>query len=319
MNGQYVNEVRRFGGSAPFMENGRKFNLSHKDNIDPDFLQMDGNGQVDHVPVVWGKPCFGRPERFARGRREGKRWTDADGERRQGLTSCDTCMKRSPGTYEACGRIFAERVASNPLINAAFDKWIEGCKDDFGPICFLRNQAKLWNDFLQAIIDHGGWRNVNDDQVKLEAIRLATERTARIKANRKKRARRLKAARRGAAKPVTKHFLDELQAERDRRAAQLRSLQTASGRTKRDTLWLKKLDCDRIADVWQTREFLLHVARNPTGQAIAEHMFNSGRWPGALPSLRARVYEDLKRLPKLENNLLSAPLWPAWAYSDPTS
>jgi hypothetical protein len=177
---------------------------------------------------------------------------------------------------------------------------------------------KLWDRFLETIIDHGGWFSVNDDQVKLEALRLKRERIDRRKANRQARSHRQRAARLGTAKPITQDYLDKLQAERNRRSAQLKSLGALSGRTKRDMLWVKMLKdsgCDRIAEVWQTRELLARMALIPTGHAISETMVATGRWPLELPSLRARVYDDLKRLAKLEDDTAGAPLWPKWTYS----
>lgn len=319
MNPDYVKDARRFGSSEPFKdEDGKSFNLSHDDDIDPRLVQTDGNGNVDSVPLVWRKPCFGRPERFARGHMGGKPWRDDDGQRRPGKTTCDTCLERSPGTFKACDVIVSERINSDPAIKTAFDKWLDACVD-FGPACFVGARMKLWDSFLQAIIDHGGWSSVNDDQVKLEALRLKRARLARRKANRQARAQRQRAAQLGTAKPITQDYLDKLQAERDRRSGHLKSLSALSGRTKRDMLWVKMLDdsgCDRIAEVWQTRELLSRMAAQPTGQAIAEKMATSGRWSLKLSSLRARVYEDLReRLPKLEDDTAGAPLWPKWTYS----
>lgn len=319
MNPDYLKDVRRFGSSKPFKdEDGQSFNLSHDDDIDPRLVQTDGNGNVDSVPLVWRKPCFGRPERYARGHMGGMPWRDDNGKRRPGKTACDTCLERSPGTFEACSVIVNERIESDPAITAAFDKWLDACVD-FGPRCFVGAGMKLWDSFLKTIIDHGGWTNVNDDQVKLEALRLKRARLARRKANRQARAQHQRAARLGTAKPITQDYLDKLKTERDRRSAHLKSLSALSGRTKRDMLWVKMLDdsgCDRIAEVWQTRELLSLMAVQPTGQAIAETMAASGRWSLKLSSLRARVYEDLReRLPKLEDDTAGAPLWPKWTYS----
>lgn len=318
MNLDYTKDVRRFGSSAPFRdENGKSFNLSHDDNIDACLIKTDGKGNVDRVPLVCRKPCFGRPERYARGSMGGKPWRDESGERRPGRTTCDTCRERSPGTYESCSVIADERINSSSAIRAAFDSWLETCTD-FGPACFVGARMTLWHSFLQTIIDHGGWFSVNDDQVKLEALRLKRERIDRRKASRQARSRQRRAARFGTETPITQDYLDKLQAEQDRRSAHLKSLGALSGRTKQDMLWLKMLDdsgCDRIAEVWKTRELILRMAREPTGQAIAENMVASGRWHLKLPSLRARVYEDLKRIAKLEDDPAGAPLWPKWIYS----
>jgi hypothetical protein len=249
---------------------------------------------------------------------DAKPWFDDNGKRRLRKTTCDTCLERSPGTFEACGIIVSERVESDPAIKAAFDKWLDACGDDFGPRCFLGARMRQWDDFLQAIIDHGGWRNANDDQVKLEALRRKKEKVDRRSANRKRLSQTRKAARLGTAKPITQDYLAKLQAERDRRSAHLKSLGSLSGRTKRDMLWVKMLKgrgCDRIAEVWQTRELLSRMGLEPTGQAIAEKMVATRRWPLKLESLRARVYDDLKRLAKLEDDTAGAPLWPEWIYS----
>jgi hypothetical protein len=152
--------------------------------------------------------------------------------------------------------------------------------------------------------------------VKLEALRLKRERIDRRKANRQARSRQRRAAR--TAMPISQDYLDKLQVQRDRRFAHLKSLGSLTGRTKQGMLWLKMLDddgCDRIAEVWKARELLLRMGRDPTGQAIAEIMIASGRWPLKLPSLRARVYEDLKRLAKLEDAAEGAPLWAKWECS----
>ena len=317
MNPDYLSNVRRFGSSTPANDNnGAATYLSHKVDIDPNLLQLDGYGNVESVPLVWKKPCFGRPERYARGAMGGEPWYDDNGEFRLGKTTCDACLEKTPGTHEACGMIIDERIASAPAVDAAFVKWLTACATS-GLACFSGARSRLWNKFLLAITDHGGWLNVNDDQVKFEAIRVEAEKKKRQKLSRQKRSRRQKDARYNRGTPITRDYLDKLECERDKRAAQLKGWRTLSGRSKRDMLWLKMLNdmgCDRVAEVWRTREELRRLGHEPQGQAIAKAMSMSGTWPLSLPSLAARVYEDLGRLAKLESNIAGSPPWPKWLY-----
>jgi len=183
MNTTYVQEVHRYGGPDPFKDStGQRSNLSHADDVSPHLVRTDGKGNVVATPTVWRKDCWLRPERFCRGRVGSKPWRDESGRTRPGATQCDTCRHLSPGTFESCARIVDERIESSPTVKAAAHKWLDACGNDFGPACFLGARLKLWNDFLQAIIEHGGWQNKNDDQVKLEALRRKGEKGLRRRA-----------------------------------------------------------------------------------------------------------------------------------------
>lgn len=294
-------------------------NLLHRDDIDPSAVKTDGKGNVEFMPLVSRKPCFGRLERFIAVGMGGSPWWK-NGELTQGRTTCDTCCDKSPGTFAACSALVDERLNSSSQIRTALEKWLERC-NGYGKVCFVGSQLKPWDAFLKTIEDHGGWKSVNNDQVIIEALRVENERDRRRKATRRKRRLAEKALRRGKAEPITLDYDTKLRSERERRASHLKGLRVLSGKTKRDMLWLKMLDdtgCERIAAVWEARERLMRLSQQPTGQAIAQVLFDSREWPLKFPSLRARVYEDLKRLEKLADETAGAALWPRWNYNSQT-
>ena len=264
MNTAYVQDVLRFGSSKPYTnEDGKRFNLSHDYDFSPDLVQTDGLGGVVDMPLLWRKLCFGRPERLIRASVGKIPWTDDEGNLRLGKTPCDSCEELSPGVFQGCHKVVFERIDSNPTIRARMDEWAEICGTDVGPRCFIYKRSSKWHAFLNSIINHGGWANVNDDQVKLEALRLKKEQADRRRINSRARLQRTKAAYLGKAKPLRHDYLDALQTERDRRATHLKNLRDRLGRTPRDMLWLKMLpdeSCDRIADVC-ARKFIKSVPR----------------------------------------------------------
>lgn len=317
MNADYVNGVRRFGAGGRLKdENGDAFNVSHRSDCLPADFQTDGRGNVTDSPLVWGKTCVARPERNIRNHFIGRLWTDKSGQSHMDVTACDRCSELSPGIYEACTKIVVERVESNAAIEASFETWIAGCGNDFGPNCFKGQIGRLWDLFLQAIIHHGGWTNCNDDQVKLEAIRLQREKSDNRNTSARAARQRTSMARRGAPTTVTTGYLLALNAERDRRADHIKVLSSLSGSTTRGMLWLTNLNStsrDRIADVWSSRELLTRTGQKRTGRAIAEHMTLNGRSYGlSLQSLTARVYDDLKRIAKFEDDRAGVAIWTQW-------
>lgn len=320
MNPDYVKDVRSFAAAGRLtLESGRK-NNSHEEDFPAKDFRTDGKGNIEKSPLVYRKRCVGRVERKLRGEYGRRVWVRTNGERGLGDTACDTCAIRSPGIYEACGDIVAERIESSPAIEAAFEAWTDACGEESGPRCFTGSRGKLWHALLQTIIDHGGWTNVNDDQVKLEALRLQQRARDKRNAAARDRRRRDRDARRGTPKPITPAYLQALNSERDRRAASIKRLGCLSGQTARDMLWLKNLpdySCERIADVWRSRELLSRGGHKTVGKSIAEQMIRDGRSYGLeLPSLTTRVYDDLKRIAKLEKDSADEPIWARWIYSD---
>lgn len=319
MNADYVRDIIRFAPAGRLLDqNGNAFNLSHSEDLDPAEVRTDGRGNVVSSPLIWRKPCFGRLERYVRAHTGFDVWTDESGQRKPSPTPCDTCAGLSPGVHRACGIVVSERCQSNPTIEATFDAWETACGDYFGPRCFIGHRFVLWQAFLQSIIDHGGWTNVNDDQVKLEHLRRKLDEKERRKIAAKLGRKRQRDARRSVPIAITADYLQALLTERDRRAAKVKSLRPLAGQTKQSMLWLINLKdeyCDRIADVWSARELLIRCGKRVTGKAIAAQMIGNNRDYGLkIGSLAARVYDDLKRIAKLEDDSASAPLWAPWTY-----
>lgn len=321
MNADYVKDVYRFGSGGRLKDaNGEPFNVSHNDDCSADEIRTDGTGNIIGSPLIWKKPCIGRPERHVRGLYGGKPLRGEGGERRTSDTPCDRCSNRSPGVFEACGRVVDERIASNPAIGTAFDDWMTARGEDFGAACFTGSRLKPWRAYLDAIIAHGGWTNINDDQVKFERIRKLRDDQDRRNAAARATRRQRRMARRGAPTTPTVAYRQALQTERDRRAETIKGFGRLSGRSPRDMLWLRNLtleSCERIADVWSSRELLSFGGGRVTCKAIAEHMIGNAKdYKLGLPSLTSRVCQDLKRIAKFEDSRAGAPIWSRWTYID---
>ncbi|RVQ68744.1 hypothetical protein EKN06_00475 [Croceicoccus ponticola] len=319
MDNNYVAEVRRFGSSQPFRDaEGTRRNLSHITNLGRGAVKTDGNGNVTEMPLLEGKPCFGRPERFVRGIFDGKPWVDEGGTYRAGGTPCHSCETKTLGTFLACSDLSIERMESSAAIEPAFVEWIEATGDDHGPRCFVGANGKRWDGFLAAIEAHGGWTNINDDQTKVAAIANAEREKNRRRESENVRRKRTRDLRASHGQTITPEYLHALDLERGRRARHLKSLKNVQGAKPQDTLWLRNLPdatCERIADVWRAKELLQRERGISTGKAIAEQLVANGRAHGmALPTLQARVSEDLKRVAKLEGDGIRAPLWGPWRF-----
>lgn len=307
----YTENVKQFGSSKPYLDKeGCRYNLRHETVFGPDAVKTNGMGDVIVSPLLWKKPCFGRPERFFRCQAElGSQYMDQNGKRQHGDTIYDRCPVR-----EACELVSFERIESDINIKTALDTWNDALDGIPQNRWFLGRVGLLWQKFLRAVIVNGGWFNINDDQVKLDIIQRNAADKAKDREARRALRKRRRDVRRGTAKPITIEFEVALDAERDRRAAQLKRLR----KTKTAGPWLSKIKdpgCDRISDVWRSVLWLERSGEKVTGKAIANHMICHGRSYGlALPSLTTRVLEDRKRILKLEDNKGNDPLWPKWLF-----
>ena len=150
-------------------------------------------------------------------------------------------------------------MQSDPRIEEALENWLLELERrgvwPWQSLAYCGGFGKLWNAFLQALIDHGGWTNVNDDRVRLHELQQHVEQQKKKNVQRQKRRADKRRQRQLKGQPITAEFEAALQAERDRRAAQLQKLRTAPNANR----WLSALpaeSCERIADVWQAREWM---------------------------------------------------------------
>lgn len=320
----YIADVRRFGGSKPYYTtDGRRTNLSHKTDFAQGEVVTDGAGNIKQMPILPKKPCFARPERWFRAFVGSAPWTNENGERVPGDTPCDTCEKSCPGVYAACFTVAEERVNSDQRIADSLNEWIDACGTELGAKCFVLPRSKLWGAFLNAITDSGGWTNVNDYQVKIHDFLKADQKRIEVNLYRKRKRMRDKAARRGQQPPITAHFEQALEQERDRRAKHIKFLRSLPMCAKPNMRWLSTLPdetCDRIADVWACRTMLLREGSDTTHTLIAERLSLNGKTYGSTTTkaLAARVGEDIrKRLDRLEDSRGGNALLPEWDYTAP--
>lgn len=221
-------------------------------------------------------------------------------------------------TFLACNDVIAERIASSADVERTCVEWIDGTDRQFGPSCFRGSDKHRWEAFLVAIENHGGWSNINDEQVKIDAV-AAGELAKKHRRDSAKRRRGLEKQRRqGAVRSLTPELLAAVKEEGDSRANHLKTLKVVRGAKPQDTLWITSLPdstCERIADVWRIRETLRYYKENCTGKEIAERLLDENPSSSlSLGSLQARVSQDLKRIKKLENDDRGEPIWAKWTF-----
>lgn len=321
MKTDYARQVRRFGGVQPYVdEDGRRTNISHAVEFLSQDVKTDDAGNIIDMPLLTRKPCFGRPERFVRGALElGRPYGDMDsyGKQLRSETRCDRCP-----VFAACMDVACERIESCASVSKRFHDWFDATEaaDVQGKILgpYRGKPGKLWNRFLDAIVDHGGWTSVNDANVALYQQEKAKKDRAKANATRKAARTRQKALRKGTGKAITKNFLVALQSERDRRAAELQRSRVSTAAPH----WLKKMSvegCERLCDVWHVTELLKRAGKKLTGENVAKIMIAQGNNYGlSQASLRTRVLQDRReRIAKLEDDRGGAPLWDRWVYDEP--
>lgn len=309
----YVEEVRRFGGPSPYEVEGRRANLSHQISFDAEEVITDGVGNIIRMPLLLRKPCFGRPERWFRALPDWRRQALLDASRTKelglvvpGTTPCDRCP-----VADACAAVVSERLESAPLVDAALERWLTFADQLEGERRFARGAPKsAWEAVLAAIIDHGGWTNVNDLQVPAalqvrEEERKIARRTAAKKARLKIRRRPINQQ----LPPFDLRLHSVIQAERDRRLAILMELKDY----KDSPAYITRLDdagCRRTADVWMGRTIIECHSGEARPQEIARWLAaNSlnGRLMGQ--SLSTTVHRTLARIMKLEDEIDSHRIW----------
>lgn len=325
----YAKEVERFASENPFdkqySKNGKGINLNQSHNaFSIDDIVTDGVGNIVDMPLLDGKPCFGRLERLARVlddeidthiaglandrlREKVARANNVAIAKSRKVTA-PRCI-RCP-VADACADVCSERLASAPAIAESYNSWVVVSAG--APIKRRFSQfttaGKRWCDFLRAIERHGGWTNANDDRLRLTEIE-------KRKADNRKRAERRKAARGGFRLAPNQQsetyqlFLKAAIVERNRRLEKLVAL-----RTWRDApRGIKKLTpdgCERIADVWLAKAALEYVGEKATGKSVAGWLHLECRAHGiAAASLETFIYKDFKRISSLESDAGEGAIW----------
>jgi hypothetical protein len=305
----YTAVVRRFGGARPYrrIDDDGKFNLNQTTSFDAVDVRTDGKGIVHDMPLLERKPCFGRPERYIRGlHEEGRKFVMRDGTVQQSETACGRCPVRA-----ACGGLSWERIKSDANIEAALSDWITATDQLTGFYQFIRTPLRFWHVYLDAIISHGPWPNVNDARVSAAKIAQKQERDEKRRKSAKaaRMARRPKARK---AKAASRQFIAAVDVERDRRLNVLLDLRQQPC----VPAWITKLPvqgCERTADVWRILTILARSGNKISGKVIADELARKGQHQNAKPdSLRTVIYKDWNRVKKLENSSADDPIWTAF-------
>lgn len=301
----YVKDVFRFGGDQPYRdEDGNRFNLKHDTAFDAHEVTTDGNGNIVSMPLLLDKPCFARPERYIRGSHDEATppFTGRNSTDRWRLSRCQRCP-----VEEGCAKVVLERIESSIAISTAFADWDDQASDK----PFERRAGKLWRAFLRAIVQHGGWKSTNDEAVADALLSKALDNKAKRKADRQRLAAEARSKRQGQSRTITAEFLDEVEAERRRRADILLGLRTKPLALKHlpTISRLSPAGCERTADVWAASAIIERSEPPITGNKIAQYLIDHCGYSIKLESLTTWVYKDLERIRRLEGDIAGTTFW----------
>ncbi|WP_430414271.1 hypothetical protein [Parasphingorhabdus sp.] len=297
----YRAEVFNFGGLKPdFAINNR-----NDDIIDWTDVHTDGKGNVKSMPLLRSKLCFGRIEYLVRHGHPEQKPVNKGPYQGTKETKCNRCPAK---TKEGCHKLVAERIARNPNINLAYNKWLEaGKKADNDPNPQSRAHKRynrfdgpifgeLWDNVLDAISDHGPFTNSNDDAVRDE-IYAKRERKRVAAAKKKREVRRVKRLECKSEQQVPpKQFSDAAWDECNKRSAQLkaaRKLPKVHSRIAK----LTDEGCDFTALAWyyEIMQTAMGEKTKPGSMAkwlTEETAYHCGK---SYDTLKDRLRHDLKR------------------------
>lgn len=272
----YALGVRRYGGPNPYRyAEGGRCHLDQTEAISIADVETDGLGNIVEMPLLRRKPCFGRVERLGRAlegeieafhrsqqaflTKSASQIGKAVNKSRWTPPKCVRCPKT---TGNACAEICDERLESAPEVRRRYHKWFEFVENLPVQKRFIGAANVLWQCFLRAIEEHGGWTNVNDERIKIAAIEHKKAK-GRKDAERKKANKKLK-RQHPCSIEKNQDFICKAHEERDRRAEKLLELRA----WKKGPTWIKSLkeeNCERVADVWLARTLIGRAGEKVTG------------------------------------------------------
>lgn len=304
----YAKDVSRLGGSARLTHpDGSACNVSHEDFAATHEIQTDGLGNVVEQPLIRRKPCFGRPESFIR-RAFDKPRRDYVSKTLGVIPSLNRCHKCP--VVEACTDLCIERIESDATIEQALDAFFAIADRHADNRKFKEpNAQRAWNTFLHSIRAHGGWTSINDLRVILDVREKHKERAKKRRESSKTARLKLKLARQGKPRLLTRAILSAIAVERDRRLVILDQV-SASPKGPR---WVSKLSKEgrcRVVNVWEARTILAREGGAVTGRAAAEWLIRAGKAPKiSAASLTTAMLRDFERIQKLERELAGQAIW----------
>lgn len=249
-----------------------------------DQVITDGRGNILSRPLVRSPKleCFGIPHDYHLGISDRPVVWNSNGIRNERPRGCAGCPVRP-----ACGFVVLERTNSLPALASALSSWESttarmGVKE--------RYAHPTWTEFALLCRQHH-WTDHHDELLAEYKRKQADKKQADRKKARKDRKK---------SKLLDPALVQAIQAERDRRAVQLKSLRLEPSAPR----YVTKLDdagCDRTADVWAEREIRERTRQPARCRAIADAMLHSPAYKHQkLPSLATRVSEAFRRIEQLE-------------------
>lgn len=309
----YKDDVFLFGAQVWICrERGVRIHIRHKTTFYRHEVQTDGRGNINKMPLLMNKSCFGRPEAYYRHSvYYFKSYLDQNNVERLQEGRCARCK-----IYDVCAKIADERVDADPSIREALDAFEVAASTCHGSPFRSWSCVRLWIRFLHAIKSHGGWTNSNDLHVVVEEQRLVKARSEKKREQRKATSTRRRAAYARQPQPITPKGMSTLATERNKREQILLDYRKHSWAPP----WIRRLPdagCKRTADVWMIQELMKRHATKVTSRGIAEYLINKRIDIGTpLASLTSRVNEARQRIIKLEDGR-TTPIWPPFVWPSP--
>lgn len=306
MSINYEKEVFSWGSQKPW--DGRP-RLKNGDKFDWTDIRTDGQGNVLSMPLLRGKPCFGRPEVFLRQGDSTQKIRNRYRKEIDTLTRCGRCPVRS-----SCAMLVKERVNASPEMNAALKSWRDDCGSRHaGRRVYTGQSGRFWTNFLKALANRGPFESSNDARL-LELEEQANAKRRAKWAQDKRRARETdRDLRRLLRQPPSREFVANALQERNRRAAILESCAGDPNLPRSVSKILAahaRQTANITADAWLAKTILSEASRSPNPGLISRQLIAWGRNSGkTYATLKARVGDDLRRAAELERHPRGAPKW----------
>ena len=208
----YENLVFHWGHVDPWGKGEGRIRLNRKTKFGAADVLTDGVGNIIAMPILLGKPCFGRPETFFRhGNRTLPHTLPSGAKTRSVAHRCGACAVS--GVREACKKVSVERVRSDPKISAALGLWARTSQALHAKYVYVGDAGRYWTAVLKAIADRGPFASVND--VIVAEDDLCKDEKRRKKESAARQQRRLFNQRKGL--PPTPEFSSAASNEQARR------------------------------------------------------------------------------------------------------
>lgn len=295
---EYFDSVMKAGNRDAFTHWPR---LSHKDVIEPDDVELDREGNITDMPLLRGKPCFGRPETFLRhGDRE--RVIRLNG--RQMPSTNHQCRSCPLATWQSCKTVVEHRVQADRGMREAYAAWVKKSDPNAGKRNFVGQTGRLWGEFKRAIAARGPFSNANDDALAEEEVRNRRSEVDQWRTNKAKQRHKARERRKREQQLPSRQFIENAIRERDNRRDALEAA-LADPRNPRSFTRvpaLKRAATAAItANAWVVRMILAQSGRPCGSGTVAARLVDCGLNEGvALATLKARMPNDFLRAEQCE-------------------